>query len=74
MLRAVLHVQARVLGAEHPETLTSANNLVVVLARQGNHSEAEVIATRNVRASRHVCGPDHPRTRAYIENLQRLQE
>jgi hypothetical protein len=37
----VLGVRKRVLGAEHPGTLTSAHNLAGSLARQGKYAEAE---------------------------------
>ena len=41
MQREVLAVQKRVLGAEHPGTLTTASNLAQSLSRQGKHAEAE---------------------------------
>ncbi len=41
MQREVLVVRKRVLGAEHPDTLTTAGNLAASLARQGKHDEAE---------------------------------
>ena len=41
MEREVLAVEERVLGAEHPDTLTAAGNLAASLSRQGKHDEAE---------------------------------
>ena len=41
MQREVLAVQKRVLGAEHPATLTTAGNLVNLLLSQGKYDEAE---------------------------------
>ena len=41
MLREVLAVRTRVLGAEHPATLTTTDNLATSLSRQGKHAEAE---------------------------------
>ena len=39
--RAVLEIRTRVLGAEHPDTLTSRNNLAAVLRDLGRLEEAE---------------------------------
>ncbi len=41
MQREVLAVRTRVLGAEHPDTLTAAGKLAVSLWRQGKYDEAE---------------------------------
>jgi hypothetical protein len=41
MQREVLAVEKRVLGAEHPSTLSTASNLVVSLSRQEKYGEAE---------------------------------
>ena len=40
MLREVLTVQKRVLGADHPDTLITANNLASSLSRQGDAAAA----------------------------------
>jgi hypothetical protein len=37
----VLAVRKRVLGAEHPDTLTAAGNLAVSLSQQGKYDESE---------------------------------
>jgi Flp pilus assembly protein TadD len=39
--RAVLEIRTRVLGAEHPATLTVRNNLALVLRGLGQLEEAE---------------------------------
>ena len=41
--RETLEVQRRVLGAEHPETLRSMNNLANLLNNTGQADEAEVL-------------------------------
>ena len=41
MYRQELALYEMVLGKEHPLTLISMNNLVLVLSRQGNYEEAE---------------------------------
>ena len=43
MLREVLAVRKRVLGAEHPDTLTAAGNLQQYLSRSVKHAEEEGI-------------------------------
>jgi len=52
MLREVLAVQKRVQGAEHPDTLTTANDLATSLSRQGKYAEAEEML-REVAADHH---------------------
>ena len=37
--------EEKVLGKEHPSTLTSMNNLAEVLSRQGKYDEAERLST-----------------------------
>lgn len=41
MHRQTLLLRERVLGKEHPSTLTSMNNLAYVLDKQEKHGEAE---------------------------------
>jgi len=43
MYREVVEVRERVQGKEHPDTLTSMNNLATVLSDQGKYLEAEQI-------------------------------
>jgi hypothetical protein len=55
-------MRRRVLGEEHPNTLTSANNLAATLIRQAKHAEAERILQSALDASRCVLGNAHPQT------------
>ena len=41
MYRQTLELREKALGAEHPDTLTSMNNLAIVLDMQGKYEEAE---------------------------------
>ncbi|GAB1310660.1 hypothetical protein MFIFM68171_00870 [Madurella fahalii] len=43
LYRQTLKLRTRVLGAEHPDTLASINNLANTLHRQGKYEEAEAI-------------------------------
>jgi len=44
MHRRALKGRENVLGPEHPDTLSSVNNLGMVLKTQGKYEEAEVIS------------------------------
>jgi hypothetical protein len=67
--REVLGVQKRVLGAEHPSTLTSANNLAKSLSGQGKHADAERIQREVLEVQKRVLGPEHPETLTSANNL-----
>jgi hypothetical protein len=67
--REVLAVEKRVLGPEHPSTLTSAANLAASLMYQGKHAEAEQIHREVLAAGKLVLGSEHPETLASSANL-----
>jgi hypothetical protein len=50
----VLGVRRRVLGEEHPDTLTSARNLASSLSDQGKYAEAEQINREVLGVERRV--------------------
>ena len=57
------------LGPEHPETLTSINNLGSVLDSQGKYEEAKAMYQQALEGYQKVLGPKHPDTLASINNL-----
>ena len=65
----MLNARKRVLGAEHPYSLKSANNLALSLSRQGKHAEAERINREVLGARRRVLGEEHPATLTSAANL-----
>jgi hypothetical protein len=67
--REVLVVKRRVLGPEHPDTLTTANNLAHALDNQGKHAEAATLFREAIVIQRRVLGPEHPGTLATAANL-----
>jgi hypothetical protein len=69
MFRKVLAAGTRVLGDEHPDTLTTANNLATALNRQGNLSEAETTFKHVLRVRLQVNGEEHPDTLTSFTNL-----
>jgi predicted ABC-class ATPase len=62
-------MQRRVLGEEHPDTLTSANNLASSLSDQGKHADAERIQREVLAMQRRVLGEEHPDTLTSANNL-----
>jgi tetratricopeptide (TPR) repeat protein len=69
MYRRALIAREKVLGAEHPDTLASVNNLGSVLASQGKYKEAEGIHQRALEGYKKVLGAEHPDTLASVDNL-----
>jgi serine/threonine protein kinase/tetratricopeptide (TPR) repeat protein len=57
-----IEIRRRVLGPEHPDTLSSMNNLASVLDHQGRYAEAEKLYRETIDVKRRVLGPEHPDT------------
>ncbi|MBI2305836.1 MAG: tetratricopeptide repeat protein [Rhodocyclales bacterium] len=62
-------IQRRVLGEEHPETLTSINNLASTLQAQGDLAEARALLESALAIRRRVLGEEHPAALTSINNL-----
>jgi tetratricopeptide (TPR) repeat protein len=58
-----------VLGKEHPDTLTSMNNLATVLRDQGKYEQAEEMYRHALRLRQTVLGKEHPSTLTRMSNL-----
>ena len=58
-----------VLGKDHPDTLTSMNNLAVTLKEQGNYTEAEAMHLQTMQLTEAALGKDHPDTLTSMNNL-----
>jgi hypothetical protein len=81
MVREVLDLQRRVLGPEHPGTLTTMGNLAACLngqglalaveglEGQGKLAEAEEMLREVLGVKRRVLGPEHPDTLEAMHNL-----
>ena len=65
----VLEARRRVLGEDHPDTLTSMNNLAETLRAQGDLAGARGWQERVLEARRRVLGEDHPDTLTSVNNL-----
>jgi len=63
----VMEIRKRVLGAEHPDTLTSMANLASTYQKQGRWTEAEQLGVREMVIS--ALGAEHPSTLTGMGNL-----
>ncbi|KAG2489758.1 hypothetical protein HYH03_011710 [Edaphochlamys debaryana] len=64
-----LELRRRVLGEEHPDTVTALNNLAICINEQGRHTEAEPLYRQALDMRRRVLGKEHPDTAASVQNL-----
>ncbi|AUB83307.1 tetratricopeptide repeat protein [Candidatus Thiodictyon syntrophicum] len=70
--RLALERGERVLGAEHPNTLKSVNNLGFLYEAQGRYGEAESLDRRALEVRERVLGAEHSDTLTSINNLAAL--
>ncbi len=73
-LTKALEIRRRALGDDDPDTLTSIDNMGVVLQAQGRLSEAERYYGEALDGRRRVLGDDHPHTLDSINNMGSLLE
>jgi tetratricopeptide (TPR) repeat protein len=59
----------RILGEEHPSTLTAMNNLAEALSARGDYVGAQEIHEHVLAARCHVLGEEHPDTLTTKQNL-----
>jgi hypothetical protein len=64
-----MKVKKRVLGPEHPETLTSMGNLAMAYWNQGRWREAEELQAKEFEICQKVLGEEHPDTLTSMTNL-----
>jgi hypothetical protein len=69
-----METRKTVLGAEHPDTLTSMANLAGTYTDQKRWTEAEELLLRAVDAHRRVFGLSHPSTEHVVLRLHDLQQ
>jgi hypothetical protein len=68
-LRLSLEIREKVLGLEHPDTLTSVSQLGSVLESQGKYDEAEAMHRRALEGREKVLGREHPDTLTSVYHL-----
>jgi Cdc6-like AAA superfamily ATPase len=65
----VMQTTKRVLGDEHPDTLTSMANLASTYSDQGRWREAEELEAQVMQTRKRVLGDEHPDTLTSMNNL-----
>jgi len=65
----VMETNLRVLGAEHPFTLTSMGNLASTYRNQGMWKEAEELEVQVMEIRKRLLGAEHPHTLRTMTNL-----
>src|SRR4051812_2272258 len=65
----VMETRKRVLGQEHPSTLTSMANLASTYRNQGRWKEAEELDVKAMETRKRVLGQEHPDTLTSMANL-----
>ncbi|MBP8919188.1 MAG: tetratricopeptide repeat protein, partial [Micropruina sp.] len=59
----------RILGSDHPNTLTSRNNLASALWQRGQQREAFILWEAAAESAVRLFGPRHEVTRTLVANL-----
>ena len=69
LFRRGLESRERVLGSEHPDTLSSVDDLAVCLSALGDAAGALPLYRRGLESRERVLGADHPQTLGSVNNL-----
>ena len=65
----VMETRKRVLGQDHPDTLTSMGKLASTSRNQGRWTEAEQLEVQVMETRKRVLGQEHPHTLTSMANL-----
>jgi tetratricopeptide (TPR) repeat protein len=69
LLEQTLAASERILGPDHPSTLSVRANLASAYQEIGRREEAVALLEQTLAASERILGPDHPSTRTVRANL-----
>jgi tetratricopeptide (TPR) repeat protein len=72
LYRRALEVREKALGAEHPGTAMSLNNLAELYKTNGEYAKAEPFLLRALAIREKALGPEHPDTATSLNNLAGL--
>jgi len=72
LLQRALAMYEKLLGAEHPDTAQSLNNLALLYAREGRYEQAEPLLQRALAIDEKLLGAEHLNTRTVQANYARL--
>ena len=74
LYQQALQIFKKVLGPEHPLTVTTLNNLVFVYETMGDYAKAEPLLRQVLQIRQKVLGPEHPDTATSLNNLAELYQ
>ena len=74
LAKDTLETAEKTLGPEHPQTLTSMNNLASLYEHTGRYGDAEPLYRRALEVRERVLGPEHPDTLTSMNNLASLYQ
>lgn len=60
------------MGAEHPDTASSLDNLAYMFVKQGRYAEAEPLCLRALAITEKVLGGEHPDAAYPLKNLGKI--
>ncbi|KAL8907437.1 MAG: hypothetical protein Q9207_001407 [Kuettlingeria erythrocarpa] len=69
MKQEVLEKRRRILGDEHPDTITAMKNLANTLSDQGQLDKAASMQQEVLEKTRRILGDEHPNTTSAMSNL-----
>jgi tetratricopeptide (TPR) repeat protein len=69
LLEPLLEARRRILGEDHPDTLSAMNNLGATLSEQGDLPSAWALQEKVLEANRRSLGEEHPDTLLNMGNL-----
>ena len=64
-----MEMRKKLLGAEHPDTLTSTANLAVTYVNQGRWNEAEQLAVQVMKITKKLLNVEHQVTLTSLAKL-----
>src|SRR5262249_48680030 len=72
LYRRALAIREKTLGAEHPLTAASLNNLALLYHSKGDYAQAELLYSRALTIHEKTVGAEHPSTATALNNLAEL--
>src|SRR2546423_15634517 len=69
MKKEVVEKRRRILGEEHPDTISAMNNLANTLGKQDQLDEGVAMLKEVVEKRRRILGEEHPDTKVAVRNL-----
>jgi tetratricopeptide (TPR) repeat protein len=74
LAQRALEIREKILGPEHPDTITSLNNLAYLYKITGAYAQALPLYQRALQIREKTLGPEHPEVGTSLNNLAMLYE